>query len=76
MYGKTYPDDGQGNYPKRVEFYSKNKFEELVHLFGFIVSIYHDARSPERQIIYNTLRWDKAVGVCVWLCNKLNLCCR
>jgi len=36
--------------PKHVEFYSKNKFEKLVHLVGFIVRIYHDARSPERQI--------------------------
>jgi len=25
-------DDGQRNCPKHVEFYSKNKFEELVHL--------------------------------------------
>jgi len=33
-----------------VEFYSKNKFEKLVHLVGFIIRIYHDARSPERQI--------------------------
>jgi len=30
------PDVGQRNCPKRVEFYSKNKFEKLVHLFGFI----------------------------------------
>ena len=44
------PDDGQRSYPKHVEFYSKNKFEELVHLVGFIMRIYHDARSPERQI--------------------------
>jgi len=35
---------------KRVEFYSKNKFEKLVHLVGFIIRIYHDAWSPERQI--------------------------
>ena len=28
----------------------KNKFEKLVHLVGFIIRIYHDARSPERQI--------------------------
>jgi len=27
---------GQRNCPKRVEFYSKNKFEELVHIVGFI----------------------------------------
>ena len=33
-----------------VEFYSKNKFEKLVHLVCFIIRIYHDARSPERQI--------------------------
>jgi len=28
------PDDGQRNCPKHVEFYSKNKFEKLVHLVG------------------------------------------
>ena len=32
-------DDGQRNCPKHVEFYSKNKFEELVHLVGFIIGI-------------------------------------
>ena len=32
-------------------FYSKNKFEILVHLVCFIIRIYHDARSPERQNI-------------------------
>ena len=42
-------DDGQRNCPKHVEFYSKNKLEKLVHLVGFIIRIYHDARSPERQ---------------------------
>jgi hypothetical protein len=30
-------DIGQRNCPKHVEFYSKNKFEKLVHLVGFIV---------------------------------------
>jgi len=29
------PDDGQMNCPKYVEFYSKNKFEKLVHLLCF-----------------------------------------
>jgi len=43
-------DDGQRKCPKHVEFYSKNIFEKLVHLVGFIIRIYHDARSPERQI--------------------------
>jgi len=43
------PDDGQRNCTKHVEFYSKNKLEKLVHVVGFIIRIYHDARSPERQ---------------------------
>jgi len=43
-------DDGQRNCPKHVVFYSKNKFEKLVHLVGFIIRIYHNARSPECQI--------------------------
>ena len=43
------------NCPKHVEFYSKNEFEELVHLVGFIIRIYHDERSPERQICICTV---------------------
>ena len=31
------PDDGQRNCPKHVEFYSKNKFEKLVHLVGSVM---------------------------------------
>ena len=44
------PDDGKRNCPKLVEFYSKNKFEKLVHLVSFVIRIYQDARSPECQI--------------------------
>jgi len=44
------PDDGQRNCPKHVEFYSKSKFQKSVHLFGFIIIIYHDAWPHERQI--------------------------
>jgi hypothetical protein len=33
------PNDGQTDCPKHVEFYSKNKFEKLVHLTGFIIRI-------------------------------------
>ena len=44
------PDDGQRNCLKHVQFYSKNKFEKLVHIVGFIIRIYHTALSPERQI--------------------------
>ena len=44
------PDDGQRDCKRHVDFYSKNKFEKLVYLVDFIIRIYHDARSPERQI--------------------------
>jgi len=30
-------DDGQRNCPKHVKFHSKNKFEKLMHLVGFII---------------------------------------
>jgi len=40
------PDDGQRNCPKQVEFYYKNKFEKLVHLFGFIIRIYVSVSIP------------------------------
>jgi len=33
------PDDGKKTCPKHVEFCSKNKFEKLVHIVGFIVRI-------------------------------------
>jgi len=45
------PDNGQRNCPKHAEFYSKNKFEKLVYLVGFIIGVYHDARSPERHTL-------------------------
>ena len=38
------PDDGQRNCPKRVEFYSKNKFEKSVHLVGFIIRIMYEIK--------------------------------
>ena len=50
VYSEKPPDDGQRNCPKHVVFCSKNKFEKLVHLIGFIIRFFHDARSPERQI--------------------------
>ena len=49
VYSEETPDDGQRNCPKRAEFYSNNKLEKLVNLVGFILRIYHAARSPERQ---------------------------
>ena len=47
---KKTPDDGQRNCPKRVQFYFKNIFQKLVQLVGFIIRIYHDALSSERQM--------------------------
>jgi hypothetical protein len=35
VYSDKIHDDGQRNCSKHVEFYSKNKFEKLVHLVGF-----------------------------------------
>jgi len=59
VYTVKTPDDGQRNCPKHVEFYSNNKCEKLVHLLvvGFIIRIYHDARSPKRQICTYSLYW-------------------
>jgi hypothetical protein len=34
---KKTPDDGQRDCTKHAEFYSKNKYEELVHLVGLII---------------------------------------
>ena len=45
-------DHEQRNCPKHVKFYSKNKFEKLMHLVGFIIRIYHDVQSAECQICY------------------------
>jgi len=51
---KKTPDDGQRNCTKHVEFYSKNKFEKLVDLVGFIIRIYHEFRpDPARKLSAN-----------------------
>ena len=47
---------------------------KLVHLFGFIIRIYHDARSPERQIrripcVFLAFREHRcAIYVFFWFC--------
>ena len=46
-------DDGQRNRPKHVKFYSKTKFEKLVHLVCFIIRIYQDAWSPDVKVTEN-----------------------
>ena len=52
MYSEKKPDDGQRNYPKHVEFYSKNKFEKLVHLVGFILRIFWRCYSKLRTVTW------------------------
>jgi len=42
---------------KHVEFCSKNKFEKLVHLVGFIIRMYHNAQSPECQNLICRFFW-------------------
>ena len=39
VYGEKLMMMGQKNCSKHVEFYSKNKFEKLVRLVGFIIRI-------------------------------------
>ena len=44
------PGGGRKDRPKHVECYYKiNKFEKQVHLVGFTIEIYYDARTYERQ---------------------------
>jgi len=63
------PDDGQRNHPKDIEFYSKNKFEKLVHLVGFIVRIItmHGhvnvkslAMSVEGRVVSRDWKWNNS----------------
>jgi hypothetical protein len=51
------PDDGQRNCPHHAEFHSKNKFEKLVYLVGFIVRIYYDARSQVTMHGHMDVKW-------------------
>ena len=46
------------NHTSVVEFCSKNKFEKFVHLFGFIIRMYRDARSHEHW------KWDISFDLC------------
>jgi hypothetical protein len=50
------PDDGQKTCPKHVEFYSKNKFEKLMHLVDFNIRIYHAAWSSECPMPNNSFK--------------------
>jgi len=52
------PDDGQSYFPKHVAFNSKNKFEKLVHLVGFIIRRnIHKGSTPNLRTIKNILKF-------------------
>jgi len=58
---------------QNMQFYSKNKFEKLVHPVGFIIRIYHNARSTERHINTIFMTWDsrKLTAATVLVENKM-----
>jgi hypothetical protein len=61
------PDDGQRNCPKHVEFHPKNKFENLVHLVGFIIrNVQNSLHNP--LYTQNTL-WISYIDI-----SPINLC--
>jgi len=53
------PDDGHNTHPKNVDFCSKNKFEKLVHLFGFITRI-----NPKHAGVHALKHYCNSNGVC------------
>ena len=70
------PDDGKKTSPKHIEFYYKNKFQKLVHPFGFIIRICHDARSYECQnsvhslTLFHTLNNNSDTILCAECCEQ------
>ena len=50
MYSEKHLMMDRRNWPKRVEFYTENKFEKLVYLVGFIIrmSIYNKSTQFQR----------------------------
>jgi hypothetical protein len=60
-------DDGQKTYPKYVEFYSKNKFEKLLHLVGFVIRIYHNAWSSgcQNRLMHSGVINTTILGLCL-----------
>jgi len=46
---------------EHVEFYSKNKFEKLVHLVGPFIRIYHVEQLSERHIC----KYNVNIGLCM-----------
>jgi len=71
VYSEKTPDDGQRNCLKHIEFYSKNKFEKLVHLVGFIIRMYPNmllrlARGEDASS-YRHMMYEQTFGIHVIL---------
>ena len=54
VYSEKLLNDGQRNCPKHVEFYSKNKFEKLVHLVGFIIRTCYYSSHTKQLCVYRS----------------------
>ena len=61
------PVDRQRNCPKHVEFYSKNKFEKLLHLVGFIIRSVYFVRVQLLNIYIYIYIYIYMCGLCTFL---------
>ena len=63
VYSEKIPDGGQRNCPRHVKFYSKNKFEKLVHIVGFIIRVYQvlllHFRIPSNLFSFDTMKLNR-----------------
>jgi hypothetical protein len=57
------PDDGQRKRPKHVEFHSKNKFENLVHLVCFIIRNVSRCTVTRTSNRTDTIRYHREEGL-------------
>ena len=51
------PDDGQRKCPKHVEFHSKNKFEKLMHLAGFILRNTNQSAKSYKYFYFQCIKY-------------------
>jgi len=65
------PDDGHRRRPKHVGFYDKNTVWILMHLVDYFYEAYHDERSREHKVSWQTLvcilrTEHKRLWACTW----------
>jgi hypothetical protein len=68
------PDDGQRNCLKHVEFCSKNKFEKLMHLVGFIIRLKLWGRNCNSHVQYVDIYKSGSFKICSSSCYYLYCC--